>query len=394
MIIMVVFQVFDGVRGENPELLQKLVPVQGDLTLPGLGISEADQETLTSCVSVVFHSGATVKFDEPLKSSVEVNVVGTRRVLEFCHKIRKLQVRSWLHRYLSSTTCVCAHQALVHLSTAYSNCDRREIDEVVYPSPVPPQKVIEAVDWLDDETLTSITPHLIKNKPNAYTYTKALAENLLVEERGQLPVAVVRPSIVTAAWQEPLPGWVDNMNGPTGIIVASMKGIFSSMHCDRSCVADLIPVDIVINLVIAVACYTAMDKSSEVAVYNCTSGNLNRLTWGRLADVGFPVIRAHPATGVLGVPRGNLRDSRLANWYCILAHHLIPAYLLDLGLLLTRQRPRFVKIYSRLHRAEDTLHFFTTNQWRFTSNNVVALFDRLSDSDKKVRSSHSTVSLF
>lgn len=39
---------------------------------------------------------------------------------------------------------------------------------------------------------------------------------MLLKERGDLPLAIVRPSIVTAAKQEPIPGWVDNLNGPTG----------------------------------------------------------------------------------------------------------------------------------------------------------------------------------
>ena len=52
--------------------------------------------------------------------------------------------------------------------------------------------------------------------PNTYTYTKALAEQLLEKECGDIPLAIVRPSIVTAAAQEPLPGWIDNLNGPTG----------------------------------------------------------------------------------------------------------------------------------------------------------------------------------
>ena len=39
---------------------------------------------------------------------------------------------------------------------------------------------------------------------------------MLLKDRGDIPLAIVRPSIVTAARQEPIPGWVDNLNGPTG----------------------------------------------------------------------------------------------------------------------------------------------------------------------------------
>lgn len=73
---------------------------------------------------------------------------------------------------------------------------------------------------LDDDTLDLITPKLLGGKPNTYTYTKQLAEQLLVTEGEGLPLAIVRPSIVGASWKEPFPGWIDNYNGPTGLYIA------------------------------------------------------------------------------------------------------------------------------------------------------------------------------
>ena len=46
-------------------------------------------------------------------------------------------------------------------------------------------------------------------------FTKAMAERLLEEERGRLPVSVVRPTMVAGAVKEPTPGWVVNLDGPT-----------------------------------------------------------------------------------------------------------------------------------------------------------------------------------
>lgn len=37
-------------------------------------------------------------------------------------------------------------QVFVHVSTAYANCDRPFIEEVVYPTPVDPQKLIDAME--------------------------------------------------------------------------------------------------------------------------------------------------------------------------------------------------------------------------------------------------------
>ncbi|XP_054720630.1 putative fatty acyl-CoA reductase CG5065 [Uloborus diversus] len=179
-------QVFSKIKREMPTLLTKVVPIVGDISLPNLGIKESDANILIKHVSVVFHSAATVRFDEPMKKSVNLNLLGTQRVLQLAQKMDKLS-------------------AFVHVSTAYSYCNRSDIDEVVYPEKIAPQKVIELAQWMDDDLLESITPKLMDNRPTTYHYSKALAETLLVSEGGNLPIAIVRPSIVTAAFREPFP---------------------------------------------------------------------------------------------------------------------------------------------------------------------------------------------
>ena len=144
------------------------------------------------------------------------------------------------------------------MSTAYANCNRYEVDETLYPPPVPPQQIIDTVSWMKEDVINDITPKLVGDRPNTYTYTKALAENLLVDECGGLPVAIVRPSIVTASWREPCRGWVDNMNGPTGLVLAAGKGIMRTMLYDSASTADLIPVDTVINLISAIVLIAAV----------------------------------------------------------------------------------------------------------------------------------------
>ncbi|GFT08982.1 putative fatty acyl-CoA reductase CG5065 [Trichonephila clavipes] len=357
-------KIFDRAKKEQPGCIAKLVPIHGDLTLPGLGISASDQSLLTSNVSIVFHSAATVKFDEPLKRSVDMNVLGTRRLVELCHKMTHLE-------------------ALIHVSTAYCNCDRKQVDEVVYDPPVSPQKIIDTIQWMDEDLVGILTPHLIRGRPNTYTYTKALAETLLVEESGALPVAIVRPSIVTAAWKEPFPGWVDNFNGPTGLIVATSKGILRSMHCKSSNIADLIPVDVVINLVITVAWYTASHRPNSILVYNCCSGSSNKLTWGGVERLAIPLILRHPSHGVFFYPNGSFTNSRLWNYLSVFLYHHVPAYCIDLVAVLTGHKPQLVPLYRKLHRAIQCLEYFTTHEWSFNSNNVLMLLEKISPEDKQ-----------
>lgn len=215
------------------------------------------------------------------------------------------------------------------MSTAYSNCHLPEVDEQLYPSPAPPKSIIEMIDWMDDATLASLTPKLLGNRPNTYTYTKALAESLLVEERGSIPVAIVRPSIVTAAWREPFPGWVDNINGPTGLLLASGKGMLRTMLSDSKAIADLIPVDLVINLMVAVAWQTATTRPKNIPIYNCTSGTLNSIKWGDIERLVFPLLIRYPSIQVFRSPGGTFKESRLVNDLCCFYDHLIPAYAFD-----------------------------------------------------------------
>ena len=62
--------------------------------------------------------------------------------------------------------------------------------------------MIEA-DKLNTPAITNV---IIGDKPNTYTFTKALAENILETEGKNLPLAIIRPSIVAASWKEPAPG--------------------------------------------------------------------------------------------------------------------------------------------------------------------------------------------
>lgn len=58
---------------------------------------------------------------------------------------------------------------------------------------------------MDDGIVRDITPRLIGDRPNTYTYTKALAEFVVQQEQDKLNIAIIRPSIVGASWQEPFP---------------------------------------------------------------------------------------------------------------------------------------------------------------------------------------------
>lgn len=81
--------------------------------LPDLGLQPEDKDILIQSVNIVFHSAATVRFNEPLKVAVNLNTRGTDRMLDLCRRMTNLI-------------------SFIHVSTAYSNADRREINESIY----------------------------------------------------------------------------------------------------------------------------------------------------------------------------------------------------------------------------------------------------------------------
>lgn len=111
------------------------------------------------------------------------------------------------------------------MSTAYSNPYLRNVGEQVYGSTASEDHnlFINGVGVLPDSFIDMIATRFKKKHPNTYTLTKQMAEQIVVDYYGKLPVCIVRPSIVTAANQEPFPGWIDNVYGITGNILLSCK---------------------------------------------------------------------------------------------------------------------------------------------------------------------------
>jgi fatty acyl-CoA reductase len=80
-------------KQEFPKFKSKLYAVAGDIGQPQLGISEQDQALLAREIDIVFHVAATVRFDEAIKTAIQMNVRGTREILNMCQNFPRLKVR-------------------------------------------------------------------------------------------------------------------------------------------------------------------------------------------------------------------------------------------------------------------------------------------------------------
>jgi len=359
-------KIFDNLKASSFDTISRVEAINGDITEPNFGISKENERKLVEEVSVVFHSAATIKFDEDLTKAVNLNVVAVFTIIDICKKMKKLE-------------------ALVHISTAYCNTQFDHISEEINNMNGDPVGIIDLCKRMDPSVLNSskMTAEIIGNKPNTYTFTKALGESALVTEGGCLPIVIIRPSIVVAAWKEPLPGWLENLNGPTGIVAGAGKGVLRTVYCKRDKIADLVPVDIPINLAIAAAWKIASQPSNAIPVYNCTSGTINPIRWGQLETMGMTAIRKYPMENVLWYPGGSYKESALLNYICQVTFHSLPAYLMDTASYLMGKKPVMVRVVEKMHKAQKAIEYFATNEWNWSNDNVESLNKELTEVDKK-----------
>ena len=153
------------------------------------------------------------------------------------------------------------------MSTAYVNCDNTNKDFLLSTPEMIVDKDFDAEEtyqFLKSKSAKYLNEHeatIIGTYPNTYTFTKNISERMLQNRRGDLPMVIIRPSIVGAAYQEPMPGWVDNLAALSGFIFVFGLGIINEAPGKFSNHANFIPVDFVVNAIIATACSQANKDS-------------------------------------------------------------------------------------------------------------------------------------
>ncbi|CAN7942494.1 unnamed protein product [Ixodes pacificus] len=344
---------FERVQKVNPEALSKVQVVPGDLLQPELGMANSDRERVTKEVSIVLHGAASVRFDEPLRYALSVrsNIAATKMILDLCHEMKNLKVYSTVFYFLC-----CKQKLMACLAGSFR--------------------------WMDDSLLEAITPKLIGDRPNTYTYTKAVAEQLVQEASSTLPVAIIRPSIITGAWKEPLEGWVDNYNGPTGLLIALGKGVLKTVYTDLQMAADLIPVDMVSNNVLAAAWYRGSGRQ-KLLVYNVTSGADNPLTWQEFMTYTWEIPYNYPSNIILRYPQPRCTHSKLLHRLRMFFQHYLPAQTFDVALRAVGRKPMLSRLYDKVKNNMDLFEYFTTTEWYFHNDNVRALYNEMSPKDKE-----------
>jgi fatty acyl-CoA reductase len=176
-------KLFARISQEKPEVLKKLKPVNGNLMEPNLGLSNSDLMMLLTETNIIFHIGATVNMQVNLREAFETNVLGTRMVLNIAKNMPNMQ-------------------SMIYASTALSGFDIDDYDEKIHDWR---ESVDELLKKYESNEMDDVN---ISPFANNYAFSKRITELLIAQERGKLPISIVRPSIVTPSCSEPFAGLI------------------------------------------------------------------------------------------------------------------------------------------------------------------------------------------
>ncbi|RHY75602.1 hypothetical protein DYB34_010869, partial [Aphanomyces astaci] len=302
--------IFNRLRAERPAdfdsfIRSKLVAIGGDINSASLGMSAQDAQLLIDRVNVVVHSAASVSFNEPLDVAVEVhilssmNTLGAMYMLSFSKQIKRLV-------------------AYVHVSTAYVNSNRRNCTLL--------EKQASST-----EDIEKLHLNLIGTYPNTYTLTKSMAEHMLAKHRAH----------------------VDQLAAAGAIFLAGGMGLLTILPGDPRSIADIVPVDFVVNAILLSAFAKAKEPTgaAPLVVHSGTSDPREQpLRWR------VPI----------GTVSSFLRYTLPSSAYSTIAnasgnvHHM-------------NQASRLWKLTWRARQLVEIFKPFTENQWVFSADGLQTL---------------------
>src|SRR6266404_5814613 len=311
-------------------LRQKIDVVEGDVSQPGLGLGEGVRTRLAHSLDLVVNSAGLTDFNPDLRDAVSSNVESAEHLLNFIR--------------------ASDHAALMHLSTCYvvgmrdgrvtenlhdnynpanvKNFDaereiaslREMMQHIAERSESPELSRAlrrQALGRGADETrvaageldgvLKRNRSRWVRNKlvrvgmrraqhlgwPNTYTFTKSLGESILAREGKDLPIAIVRPSIVESSTRTPFSGWNEGINtsGPLSYLLGTN---FRQLPSNAKKCLDVIPVDMVCRGMTLIA--AALIERKNARMYQLATSGINPCDMGRSIELTGLAHRKHYRT--------------------------------------------------------------------------------------------------
>lgn len=214
--------------------LERVDLLFGDVASPGCALGAEDRQRVAASVDRIIHCAASVEFDLPLAAAAAINVQGALEVVELAKHCPNLK-------------------ALVLVSTAYATSAREAFCRAEERLAPLPRSATELYREIRDGTAERDALLRDTGHPNTYTLTKSIAEHLAVERGRELPLCIVRPSVISASRRHPFPGWIDSHAAFASIVAAIGTGQLRAVAARPEARIDLVPCDDVAAATIAAA---------------------------------------------------------------------------------------------------------------------------------------------
>lgn len=249
--------------------------VAGELTEARCGLSDEAFTNVTAKVTHIIHCAASVDFHLPIAQAGAANITSALNMLELARRCTNLLV-------MADTSTAYVTQSDGHAIVHERLAPLPRSAESIYRS------IVDGTANQDD--LLGETGH-----PNTYTYTKCVAEHLLMERRGNVPLSIVRPSVIAASWRYPFPGWIDSAAAFAGFAISIGAGHMKALNAIPEERLDVIPVDEVAERLIRVALQMPPPRPEEQpSIYHATACIEHTCRIGDIIRTIVDFYRRHP----------------------------------------------------------------------------------------------------
>lgn len=151
---------FMPLQSIDPNYMDRVRVVDGNTRELKVGLSDEIRNELINNVHIILHAAADVRFDNTLLELSLVNLRGTRELLNLAVQCKQLHM-------------------FAYISTAFSHCERKLIEEKFYDVPIDPEEMIRIAEYFDqnsenEDALDVITENFVTPWPNTYSFSKVL----------------------------------------------------------------------------------------------------------------------------------------------------------------------------------------------------------------------------
>ncbi|XP_037447143.1 alcohol-forming fatty acyl-CoA reductase-like isoform X2 [Triticum dicoccoides] len=340
-------ELFDVLRSRhgadfNSLIKDKIFPLAGDIVYENCALPISTIEQISKEIDVIVSVAATTSFYERYDVALASNALGVAHVCHLANKCGNLKM-------------------LLHVSTGESlrkgyNLDVQAEIKLVenFKSTL---RMQSSNDKLEKKKMKELGLKRARHFgwPNVYSLTKALGEMLLGNLGRDLPVVIVRPSIILSTFQDPIPGWIEGTRTIDMLYVAYNDQKLPCFIADHNVISDMIPGDMVINaMMVAMAIH--WDQHRAQAIYHVTSGHRNPLNYSITEESLYEYFRANPRVSNSGMIVKNKRVL-LFKKYTHFHLYMILRYKIALEMLhvMSVFGGSFSKSYNKLNRGYNFL---------------------------------------